>query len=102
MLKIDRLTNLEGKPMAGFFVRNASGKVLAIGAWNLNRSFVKPTEKRYARDLSLCEALAKLTGCPVQWNIVWWCEHCSSGTRQELMRQVRQCRDRRHNHRIAA
>lgn len=48
MLNIERLTDKSGRVMAGFFVRNAANKVLAIGA----PGFVMPSRKRYASPLS--------------------------------------------------
>lgn len=47
MLNIERLTDKSGRVMAGFFVRNAANKVLAIGA----PGFVMPSRKRYASPL---------------------------------------------------
>lgn len=92
MLRIERLKDLSGREMNGFFVRNASGKALAIGAFSPDGGFVTPSRKRYARDVSLCVALARLTGIPVKWNLSMYDRHVTSGTNQELMRVVRNSR----------
>ena len=90
-MTIERFTDLQGRQMAGFFVRNRAGKALAIGAFSRNGGFVHPTHKRYARDLSLCEALAKITGLPVSWNLSFYGRHVSSHGRQDLDKIVRKC-----------
>lgn len=92
MIRIERLTNLQGREMPGFFVRNAANKVLAIGAFAGANSFVMPSRKRYARDITLCEALGRVTGLPVKWNIDYYGKLVSGATEQELMRKVRQSR----------
>lgn len=88
MLTVDRLTDRQGRELCGFFVRNAKRKILALGAFSAE-GWVMPARKRYARDASLCEALGKLTGLPVKWNIGYYCKVVSSGTEQELMRKYR-------------
>jgi hypothetical protein len=97
MLTIERLTDVSGNLMAGFFVRDGAGKAVAIGA-SCADGFVMPTQKRYARDVDLCRKVALLTGQPIKWNLSFYGRHCSSGTRQELMAQVRRCSDPRCNH----
>lgn len=92
MIRIERLTNLQGREMPGFFVRNASNKVLAIGTFSANGGFVMPSRKRYARDISLCEALGRVTGLPVKWNLSCYGHHITSGTNQELMQIVKRHR----------
>ena len=92
MLSIDRITDVSGREMPGFFVRNAKRKILAIGAFSQAHGFVMPSRKRYARDISLCEALGRITGLPVKWNIGYYGKIVCSGTEQELMRKVRQSR----------
>lgn len=85
---IEQLKTIDGQTCLGFFVRNRVGKVLAIGA----PGWVKPTHKRYARDLSLCIALGKLTGQPVSWNLGYYGKHVTSGSKQDLMQIVRRAR----------
>ena len=68
MLRIDRLVTLQGVTCNGYFVRNARNKVLAIGAYGVN-PFVMPSRKRYARDVELCKAIARLTKHPIKWNL---------------------------------
>ena len=87
-MTIDHMTTIDGRKRAGFFVRNRANKVLAIGA----PGWVMPSRKRYARDISLCAALAKLTGQPVRWNLSYYGKHVSSHGEQTLMRIVRSAR----------
>jgi hypothetical protein len=89
MLEIERFKTPSGDNLVGFFVRNKINKVVAIGAYSQD-GFVMPTRKRYARDVDLCRAIAKLTGLPIKWNLCYWGKYLSSGTRQDLMRQVKQ------------
>lgn len=93
-LTIDRCFHkVSGEPLAGFFVRNGIGKAVAIGAFCADGDgFVMPSQKRYARDTDLCRAIAKLTDLPIKWNLIFHGRHISSGTRQDLMRQVRRYR----------
>ena len=72
-LYVDQLVSLQGDTMRAFFVRNRKKKVLAIGATATasDPGFVIPKAKRYARDLSLCVAISRLTGVPIKWNLRW-------------------------------
>jgi hypothetical protein len=97
-MRIDRITDIHGNRTAGFFVRNRADKVLAIGAdpGFIGRDavgFVIPSRKRYARDLSLCVALGKITGQPVKWPLSYYGKHVSSHGEQVLMRIVRNARE---------
>lgn len=90
MLQIETLYSIQnGAKMRGFFVRNATGKALAMGATATatDAGFVMPMAKRYARDLPLCEAIARLSGVPIKWNLSVWGNRCTSGNRQELRRR---------------
>jgi hypothetical protein len=90
MLRIERLTHkVTGEPLAGFFVRNAIGKAVAVGAFSSDGGFVTPTLKRYCRDVDLCRKIGELTGIPIKWNLTFWCRHFTSHNRQDLMRRVR-------------
>jgi hypothetical protein len=51
-----------GEPLAGFFIRNKRGKVLAIGSHAPGRAFVIMKAKRYEHDLDLCRAIRRWTG----------------------------------------
>ena len=99
MLRVERLKTMDGRTMAGFFVRNQAGRALAIGAFSSD-PFVMPTAKRYAKDLPLCEAIARITGLPLKWNLAMYGPHVTSGTRQQLTQIVRKCRTPQHNHRM--
>jgi hypothetical protein len=68
MLSIERLHAIDGHLLAGFFVRNGAGKVVAIGAF-CKDGFVMPARKRYARDIDLCRKVAEITGEPIKWNL---------------------------------
>jgi hypothetical protein len=72
-LYIDPLVSRQGVRMRGFFVRNRQRKVLAIGATATASSpgWAMPHAKRYARDVTLCAAIIKLTGVPLKWNLRW-------------------------------
>ena len=92
-MKIERFHDLQGNLLAGFFVRNRIGKLVAIGANpKSGNGFVTPSHKCYARDVDLCRALGTLTGQPVKWNLVFYGNHLSSHNRQDLMRKIRQTR----------
>lgn len=93
MLTIDRIERLDGTISRGFFVRNRKGKVLALGCFAGDKiagdAFVIPAAKKHAKDVSLCQALLKLTGCPVKWPLVLHGRAFSTNTRQHLERAVR-------------
>lgn len=88
MLTIDQIERLDGTISRGFFVRNRKGKVLAIGSF-AGDGFVIPAAKKHAKDVSLCQALLRLTGCPVKWPLVLHGRAFSTNTRQHLERAVR-------------
>ena len=88
MLRIERFNDLQGRPLAGFFVRNGADKVVAVGAACAD-GFVMPSQKRYCRDLDLCRAISRLTNQPIKWNLTFWCNHVTSHNRQDLMRSLR-------------
>jgi hypothetical protein len=70
-LYIDQLVTLQGITCRGFFVRNRNHKVLAMGAIPspTDSGWVSPKAKRYARDVTLCAAISRLTGVPIKWNL---------------------------------
>ncbi len=94
MLRIERMETIDGRVMPGFFVRNGINRVVAIGAFSSD-PFVMPSRKRYARDLSLCESISRLTQVPIKWNLTMYGKHITSGTSQDLQRQIKRLRHTR-------
>lgn len=91
-LTIDPIVALDGSTCRGFFVRNRKGKVLAVGATAKgdDPGFVHPHAKRYARDVELCKALARLTGLPVKWNLSFYGRVVTSGNPQQAKAMCRE------------
>ena len=63
MLTFERLHHKDtGVPLAGFFVRNHAGKVLAMGADSTKGAHLILRAKRYEHDRDLVAALERMTG----------------------------------------